>query len=276
MRPKYTACAALLCVTTGATGALAQARDQPAGRPGVPASDASTLATGWSALAAGQRDAAARAAAQILRRTPWNHAAMALRIEALSQGDPIKGLDAYEAWLAKRTREDAGLLEPAARAMLRQIAAGADSDLRHHALRLLAAAGVPVPVGAGDATDQLAADAARAKAGDAPALKRLEAAVNAGAIDPATLAETLESAGPAGTPLLMSMLTKPAGPSRASAAAALGRRKAEDAKPALQTLMTDPDPYVRSTAAVALARMGDDPAMTIVERMLQSLSLIHI
>lgn len=270
MRPILTAAAGLLCVIAGAPGAFAQARDRAAGRPATPASDVATLASGWSALAAGQRDAAARAAAEILKRTPWNHAAMALRIEALSAADPLRGLDAYEKWLANRSREDAGLLEPAPRAMLRQIAAGTDAGLRHDALRLLAAAGVPMPAGTGDATDQLTADAARAKDGDAPARKRLEAAVTAGTIDPATLAETLESAGPVGTPMLMTMLTKPAGPSRAAAAAALGRRKAEEAKSALQTLMTDPDPYVRSTAAVALARMGDDQAMTVVERMLQS------
>jgi HEAT repeat protein len=68
----------------------------------------------------------------------------------------------------------------------------------------------------------------------------------------------------------MTMLSSPAGPSRAAAAATLGRRKIDEAKSALQKLMIDPDPYVRSTAAVALGRMGDQQAMTIVERMLQS------
>ena len=270
MRAFLTSAATLLWMMIFASGAFAQARDRAVPRPATQASDAATLATGWNALAAGQHAAAARAAAQILSRTPWSHSAIALRIEAVSAADPLRGLDAYETWLANRTREDAGLLEPAARAVLRQIAAGTDAELRRDARRALAAAGVTLPPLAGDEAERLDADAARAKEGDAAARKRLEAAVTAGSIDPTTLAETLSSAGPAGTPMLMTMLTSRAGPSRAAAAAALGRRKTEEAKSALQKLMTDPDPYVRSTAAVALGRMGDPQAMAIVERMLQS------
>lgn len=270
MRPFVTVLAALLGVIVNASGTFAQARDRATPRPAATASDAATLAAGWNALAAGQPAAGARAAGQILSRTPWNHAAIALRIEALSASDPLRGLEAYENWLANRTREDAGLLEPAARAVLKQIAAGEDAELRRDARRALAAAGVTLPAVTGNEADRLGADAARAKEGNAAARKRLEAAVTAGGIDPASLAETLSAAGPVGTPLLITMLTSTAGPARAAAAAALGRRKAEEAKSALQPLMTDRDPFVRSTAAVALARMGDQPAMTIVERMLQS------
>lgn len=271
MRAFLTRAATLAFVmVVGASGAFAQARDRAPARTAATLSDAAALAAGWNALAAGQPATAAREAAKVLARTPWNHAALTLRIEALSSSDPLRGLDAYETWLANRTREDAGLLEPAARAILRQIAVGADADLRHDARRALAAAGVVMPAAPADAEDQLDADAARAKDGDAAARKRLQTAVTAGTIDPATLADALGAAGPAGTPMLMTMLTSQAGPSRAAAAAALGRRKVEEAKSALQKLMTDPDPYVRSTAAVALGRMGDPPAMTIVERMLQS------
>src|SRR5436190_1975855 len=107
---------------------LSQARDR-ASAPGPAAvSDAATLAAGWNALAAGQPVTAAREAAKILARTPWHHAALTLRIEALSAGDPVRGLDAYEQWLANRSREDAALLEPAARAFLRQIAGSSDAD----------------------------------------------------------------------------------------------------------------------------------------------------
>ena len=262
--------AALAAAIATTSAASAQVRERPAAAP-APASDAATLAAGWNALASGQRDAAVRAAAKILARSPWHHSATALRIEALAaSSDSLRGLDAYETWLAGRSREDAGLLEPVARAVVRQIATGADVDLRRQAHRLLAAAGVPLPAGASDETDRLAGDGARAKDGDAAATKRLAAAVTAGTVDPGVLAETLDSAGPAGTPLLLSMLTTAAGPSRAAAAAALGRRKAEEARPALQKLMTDPDPFVRSSATVALARMGDDRAMTVVEEMLRS------
>ena len=269
MRSFFALTVALVGLSLSGSSIFAQTRDQAAGRAAARPSDAATLATGWTALAGGQLDAAARAAGQVLARAPWNHAAMALRIEALSAADPLRGLDAYEKWLASRPREDAGLLEPAPRAMLRQIAAG-DSDLRREALRLLAAAGVSLPAGTADPGDQLAADGAQAKNGDPAARKRLETAVAEGTVDPGLLADTLESAGPVGTPMLMTMLTKPAGPARAAAAAVLGRRKAEEAKPELRKLMMDPDPFVRSTAAVALARMGDDQAMTVIEGMLQS------
>lgn len=261
--------AALALPLAMASGALAQVRDRPAGAPAADA-ETTTLSNGWHALAAGQRDAAERAAAQILARTPWNHAAMALRIEALASPDPLRGLDAYERWLGGRTREDAALLEPVPRAILRQIAEGSDVDLRHAAVRLLAAAGILVRATGADLIDQLASDAVRARDGDPDAIKRLDAAAAAGTVDPGILAEALESAGTTGTPMLMTMLTKSAGPARAAAAAALGRRKAEEARPMLQRLLADPDPFVRSSVAVALARMGDDRAQTIVDRMLES------
>lgn len=271
MRSLFTAFVVVLTLTSASLRASAQVRDRPAAPAAAPASDAATLATGWNALAAGQRDAAARAAGEILARTPWNHAAIALRIEALSSPDPLRALDAYEAWLGKRTREDAGLLEAIPRAIVLQIAGSTEPDLRHEARRLLTAAHVPLPPRAAeDAIDQLTADAARAKDGDPAALKRLDTAATAGTLDPSVLTEALEAAGPPATPTLMMMLNAPAGPSRAAAAAALGRRNAEEARPALQKLLTDMDPFVRSSAAVALARMGDQQAQAVVDRMLLS------
>ena len=126
------------------------------------------------------------------------------------------------------------------------------------------------PRAAADLTDQLIADAARAKDGDAAALKRLDTAATAGTLDPSAVTEALEAAGPPATPALMLMLNAPAGPLRAAAAAALGRRNADEARPALQKLLTDMDPFVRSSAAVALARMGDQQAQAVVDRMLLS------
>ena len=140
MRPFFTAFVVVLTLTSASLRASAQVRDRPAAPAAAPASDAATLATGWTALAAGQRDAAARAAGEILARTPWNHAAIALRIEALSSPDPLRALDAYEAWLGKRTREDTGLLEAIrARSCCRSPEAPRP-DLRHEARRLLTAA----------------------------------------------------------------------------------------------------------------------------------------
>lgn len=263
------AAAVLLWLTLAAPG-TAQTRDQPAGRGAVRPSDAATLAAGWNALSAGQVDAAERNAARILARRPWDHSAMSLRIEALSQTDPIKGLDAYEAWLGKRTRDDAALLEPVPRAIVLQMTGSTEPDLRHEAVRLLSAAAVPIPAGARDAVDQLTDAATRARLGDPSAITQMQTAMEGRAIDAGVIAQALESAGPPATPLLMKMLASTAGPARGAAAAALGRRKAEDARPALQTLLRDPDPFVRSSAAVALARMGDAQGQSMVDRMLQS------
>src|SRR6187402_1494688 len=107
-------------------------------------SDAATLAAGWNALASGQGAVAARSAGQVLARTPWSHAAIALQIEALAQSDPIKGLDAYEAWLGRRAGDDAGLLEPVPRAILLQLANSGEADVRQSARRMLRDAGVPL------------------------------------------------------------------------------------------------------------------------------------
>src|SRR5690242_16177270 len=100
----------------------AQVRDRSATASPAPASDASVLARGWIALANGQPNEAASAAAQLLARVPWHHSANALRIEALSVADPMKGLETYEAWLALHRDEDAGLLAPVARSLLQQLA----------------------------------------------------------------------------------------------------------------------------------------------------------
>ena len=78
-----------------------------------PPSDAQTLSRGWAALAGGRLDEAASLANGILKRKPRSHAALTLKIEALSSGAlPIAALDAYEEWLPKAGRnvDDRGLL----------------------------------------------------------------------------------------------------------------------------------------------------------------------
>src|SRR5688572_21750964 len=114
----------------------AQVGDRAAPAP-APVTEAATIAKGWAALAAGRSTVAAEIAAEVLARVPWNHSALALSIEALSTGEPLRGLDAYEASINSQPGEDVGLLEPVARGVLQQIARSDDSELRRHALRLL-------------------------------------------------------------------------------------------------------------------------------------------
>ena len=107
----------------------AQVRDRAAAAVAAPPSDATLLARGWTALANGQPTEAASAAAQLLARVPWHHGANALRIEALSASDPMKGLDASEAWLTLPQRRRRGT--PGARAANDPAATCHDRGCRH-------------------------------------------------------------------------------------------------------------------------------------------------
>ena len=179
-----------------------------------------------------------------------------------------------EKWLGARP-DDAGLVEPIARATLWEIARGGDRDLARDALQALvqaqiegapaALAAIPSPSG------NLMVDAAAARGGDAAALKRLAAAAAAPDVrDKTTLANALAAAGPAAIPLLVPMLDDRSGPTRAAAVAALGRLRASDATAQLRRALQDSDPFVRSSASVALARLGDADGQAEVAKMLQS------
>src|SRR6478609_6889246 len=55
-------------------------------QPPRPVSDAQILSRGWAAVAAGRFDEATTLAAGILKRKPRSHAAITLKIEAISAG----------------------------------------------------------------------------------------------------------------------------------------------------------------------------------------------
>lgn len=208
--------------------------------------NATTLATGWNAVAAGKLDAAVKSAETILRTRPWDRAALQLKITALAKTQVLRGLDEYERWIAAGHPDDAGLLEPVAIAVLQEIAAGPRPELETPALRALTASQVPgareaLAAAGGDAQGQLESEAAAATAGDAAAQDRLVE------------------------------LTKSANPStRAAAVHALEIVKSDAARAAVEQLQSDPDPAVRMATTIALARMGDQAALTAVDQMLAS------
>ena len=245
----------------------AQVRDRTV-RADTP-SDLITISNGWSALAGGRTDAAIRAANDVLARRPWDHRALQLKIDAQSATAPGDALDTYERWLGARGPEDLGLLASIAEGVLRQLASSSspDPDLKRDAEQQIAAAnGRSAPAGGG-----FAADAAAARGGDAAALERLRAAATAAMPpDKTSLATALADAGAGAVPILMPLLKAPAGPTRASAAASLGKLKAQDAEPALVELIRDPDPFVRFSATVALARLGNQQGQQAVREMLDS------
>src|SRR5438552_5387209 len=152
MRAFLTSAATLILIVCGATDARAQARDRASAGAAAPASDAATLAAGWTALAAGRQDEAARDADTILRRRPWDRAAVVLKISALSAAAPLRALDAYEQWIAPGRPDDPGLIEPIAIGVLQEIAKGLDEHRQRGAVKTLVEAQV---MGARETLDAL-------------------------------------------------------------------------------------------------------------------------
>lgn len=240
--------------------------------------DASALAIGWNALAVSQYPAASRAADAVLQRRPWDHAALALKIQALSAMAPGQGLDAYEQWLGRGHDEDLGLLAPVTIAVLREIAAApADAALRVGALEALTAAHVPgaaeqqAALGGGGGDAGLEREIGAARGGDTAAVQQLTRRADP-RVTPrnAALARALAAAGDAAGGPLQLMLESSDAETRAAAAQSLGVVKSAAARAALQKANADPDPRVRTSATVALARLGDPAAMATAEAMLQS------
>ena len=266
----------VLAVVFAAAPLAGQVRDQT--RKATEAAEvslAATLAAGWNGLAAGQAEAAVRSADAILSDRPWDRAAIILKISALATTSPDRALDVYDQAIGLKHGDDAAVLEPIAAGMLRQLAAARDPELKRRALQALAEARIP---GAREELNKLpntpdnriAADAAAALSGDSGAAERLMVDAAAPGPQPTALADALASLGPAGETGLVLLLKNQSPTARAAAAKALGTMKSEGARQPLQAAMQDPDPVVRTTATISLAKLGDNDALTAVDRMLAS------
>ena len=261
--------------------ALPQVRDRatpPASNGTVGESDVATLARGWTAAAAGQSENAARAADAVLSRRPWDRAALTLKIEALSEVAALRGLDAYEQWVAAGHKDDAALLEPVPIAVLQETAKETDRTHRVTALTALVTARVS---GARESLDKelavhqqsqgaFLADADAARAGDQAALGRLSAAAGNPVGASVDLVRALEQIGAAGESGLLMLANAPNPQVRAAAIRALGAMKSERALPILQSLFEGMDPATRVPATIALAQQGDPRALARVDQMLAS------
>jgi HEAT repeat protein len=263
-------------ITIGLAGSvLAQIRDRAAKPASTATSDAATIAAGWNALAAGRADAAVKEADAVLKRRPWDRTAILLKVHALTSVAPLRGLDAYEGWLAARHVEDVGFLEPVVIGILQEIANARDAAVQRSALRALAAARV---IGSQEKLDALSLpgdasldrDVEAARGGDVTALQRLNGLASTPAGGTADLAKALAEIGSAGQPGLLLLLNSGQPQTRAAAAEALGPMKMEAARDALTKLLQDADPVVRMSATISLAQMGDPAALARVDRMLTS------
>ena len=238
----------------------------------IPQMEGAVLAEGWTSLAAGKYEDAARVAARALNQYPRNVSALALMVEAdIARGGALRALQAYESWLGARTVEEPGVLRRVARAYLyewsRQVA---DKAARASALEALA------EDGDADAAALLAVpgdvDASRAapKASDAD-VDRLAAQIAASSsLKLREIAKLGDSANPRAVVPLVAVLSDPEPQNRAAAAEALGRLGGTQAAAALRPLVNDPHGVVRVAAAGALYRIGDSSGATILQQLAAS------
>ena len=242
-----------------------------------PASDAQVISRGWAALAAGRFDEAVSLANGVLKRKPRSHAALSLKIEALSSGaQPLTALDAYEEWLPKagRSVDDRGVLEPIAAGMLRTLAADSDPRIRSAALEFLARAGDDTALqalkkssGDGDQSATLALVAS----GDVEGIATLQTLVGAGTGRDNSAAIAALAAHGGVPPALLETLIKDRVPmNRAAAARAIGANGGPTGTQVLDELGKDPDPLVRMSVTLARAKSGDDKALADARAMLAS------
>jgi HEAT repeat protein len=245
-------------------------------QPPRPASDAQILSRGWAAVAAGRFDEAATLAAGILKRKPRSHAAVTLKIEALSAGtQPLTALDEYETWITRAGDvDDRGLLQPIAFGLLRGLSADADLMTRATALEALAKAGDD------DALEKLRKQSA---GGDRPAMQALVRSGDANAIravqtllgtptgrDMSAEIKALAEHGGLTPSLMQSLATDRVPMNRAAVAGALVRSKDAAAAQFLDTLNQDQDFMVRMSIVLARAQAGDERGVADAKAMLAS------
>ena len=242
-----------------------------------PASDAQTISRGWAAIAAGRFGEAVSLADGVLKRKPRSHAALSLKIEALSSGaQPIRALDAYEDWLAKAGRnvDDRGLVEPVAAGILRTLSTDPDPRVRSAALEFLARAGDDTALQAlrkgSDAGDQ-SATLALVERGDADAIATLQTLVGAGTGRDNSAAIAVLAGHGGIPPALLETLMKDRVPmNRAAAARAVASNADPTGTQVLDELSKDPDPLVRLSVTLARAKIGDEKALADARAMLAS------
>jgi HEAT repeat protein len=241
------------------------------------ASDAQVISRGWAALAAGRPDEAVSLASGILKRKPRSHAALSLKIEALSSGaQPLTALDAYEEWLPKAGRniDDRGVLEPVASGMLRILAADSDPRIRSTALEFLARSGDDTALQAlrkSSAEGDQSATLALVESGDAEAIATLQTLVGAGTgRDNSAAIAALAGHGGIPPALLETLIKDRVPMNRAAAARAVAANGTSTGTQVLDELSKDPDPLVRMSVTLARAKNGDDKALANARAMLAS------
>jgi HEAT repeat protein len=271
VRPLVYACCFLVACTI--LSASSQARPASAADP-----YATAMARAWSAYAAHQFAAAAKASEDALRLRPGDHDARAMQVRAMAATAWRPALDTYEAALRAGAAEDRGMLPPVATEALRELSGSTDLMLRQEALIALVRghdekARADLRQMIEDGTALPTADIDLAQGGDAEAAKRMESAVrNPNLLDKTALIEALaDHPSSSSTPILRELLTDPNPVTRASAARAIGVARDAESVATLQKMAeSDTDPAVRVNAVLGLAAIGDPAVEPQVQNMLAS------
>jgi len=231
---------------------------------------AEVLARVWTAVAQQRIPDALSATEQVLKENPRNHHAIAARIAALAEAQPMPALDSYDLWAASAAGDDPFLLEPIARAVLTQISQGPDAQLQILALQRLTRAAAPEAASRLKALAKSSTAAIAALAGQGDADARAALVATAGKLPPDRAAELLSAGGAAAVPALVELLKHPSPAVRADAVRSLGKIGSSDVIQHLRGALQDPHGLVSGAAALSLTRLRDPEGEDRASRMLES------
>lgn len=250
-----------------------------------PVSDALTarLIQARDAQNAGRTSDVLRLTEDIVRTTPGNREAVALRITALIADKQLRRASVeYDRYRAAVGAEDAQLLSTLARAELWALS-GSDTglQLRTLALERLARDGDVKALQAlraaatserATVAERLNADISLARLGEENATDRLlKLAAVPEVHDRTPIVEALEAAGSrSAQPWILQALNDGNPLTRAAAARALGSLKAYETTARLREMLKDSVFLVRLSAAISLKRLGDTSADSLLDGWLQS------
>jgi HEAT repeat protein len=252
--------------------ASAVAQQQPRAAAAAAGDEATLVRQGWALLAKGDAAGAAEKAADAVKQSPRDLAALALMIEAgVSRGGSTTALDDYERWLGQRKLEEPAALRRIARTVLEEAAVSSDVTAAFEARRALA----------GDGDRRARADLLhRMKEGGRADVRALAALGDPDAVT--TLLKELESPGsPLGTiqalgesrqsaavQPLAAKLKDPRSEVRGAVAEALGLIGTAEAHALLKPLLEDQSMHVRVKAAAALRRLNDPSGELVFKELL--------
>ena len=233
------------------------------------------VAEGWKLLEQGNVAAAGERARAALKAAPKNEPAVELAVEVeIRRRGARAGLDYYEAWLGKETREAHAPLKRVATAWLRAASQSTNAEVKFEAMRGLAAVGDPEASQAmwdAVAKGSMAEARVLAAAGHDGSVKALASVVQQDSRPNLASIQALgESQNPAALDALQKQLGHPLPEVRATAAEAIARIGGDRAPSLIKPLLNDRSMNVKVRAAGALLRLNDTSGEQILQQQLEN------